>query len=126
MAALYELGWASHFAESLAGLGDPSLVPGRVVVDYGTEVLVQAAEGTARARLSSDLRQSDRPVAVGDWVGMRPAAAGAERRPPLAPRSVGSWSVAPPPAGRGRTSWRPGTGSLPTWTSSSSRAPSTA
>jgi ribosome biogenesis GTPase len=78
MAALYELGWASHFAESLAGLGDPSLVPGRVVVDYGTEVLVQAAEGTARARLSSDLRQSGRPVAVGDWVGMRPAAGGEE------------------------------------------------
>src|SRR5256885_16696057 len=77
MAALYELGWASHFAESLAGLGDASLVPGRVVVDYGTEVLFQAAEGTARARLSSDLRQSDRPVAVGDWVGMRPAAGGA-------------------------------------------------
>ena len=78
MAALYELGWASQFAESLAGLGDPSLVPGRVVVDYGTEVLVQAAEGTARARLSSDLRQSGRPVAVGDWVGLRPAAAGEE------------------------------------------------
>ncbi|MDP9247015.1 MAG: ribosome small subunit-dependent GTPase A [Candidatus Dormibacteraeota bacterium] len=78
MATLYELGWDSHFAERLAGLGDPSLVPGRVVVDHGTEVLVHAAEGTARARLSSDLRQAGRPVAVGDWVGLRPAAAGGE------------------------------------------------
>jgi ribosome biogenesis GTPase / thiamine phosphate phosphatase len=71
LAPLYELGWDSRFAESLAGLGDASLVPGRVGVDFGTEFLVHAAEGTVRARLSSDLRQAGRPVAVGDWAALR-------------------------------------------------------
>jgi len=71
VAWLYELGWNSHFAESLAALGDRSLSPGRVGADYGADFLVHLDSGTARADLSRELRTAGRHIAVGDWVALR-------------------------------------------------------
>jgi ribosome biogenesis GTPase / thiamine phosphate phosphatase len=67
---LYELGWDARFAEGLARLGDPLLLPGRVGVDYGLEFLVHMASGTARVPALRGVREAGRQVAVGDWVGL--------------------------------------------------------
>lgn len=73
-ARLSQLGWNDHFASSLAATGDPSLSAGRVGADYGSEFGVHLAEGTSRATLARELRAAGRPVAVGDWVGLRTTA----------------------------------------------------
>jgi ribosome biogenesis GTPase len=73
LARLRELGWNDHFARSLNGLGDPSHTPGRVGADYGVEFGVHGVAGTARASLARSLRAAGRPIAVGDWVALRPA-----------------------------------------------------
>jgi len=73
-ARLVELGWDESFDTSLARLCDPTLEPGRIAADHGVDVLVHTARGRARAGLAAALRDGGRPVAVGDWVAIRPAA----------------------------------------------------
>ena len=67
---LFELGWDDGFAESLAGLGDSSLIPGRVGVDYGSELLVHVAAETVRVPAFRGTQENGPRAAVGDWVGL--------------------------------------------------------
>ena len=67
---LLELGWDDGFAESLAGLGDSSLIPGRVGVDYGSELLVHVAAETVRVPAFRGIQENGPRAAVGDWVGL--------------------------------------------------------
>ena len=74
-AALEELGWNDDFANALAALGGPAIAPGRVSADFGVRFLVESAHGPVTATLSGPLRQAERRVAVGDWVGLYPGLA---------------------------------------------------
>ena len=80
-AALEELGWNDDFANALAALGGPAIAPGRVSADFGVRFLVESAHGPVTATLSGPLRQAERRVAVGDWVGLLPGAGGDPLRP---------------------------------------------
>jgi ribosome biogenesis GTPase len=77
-ARLAELGWDEYFARRLAGTGDGTAKPARVGADHGSELLVHHAAGVERARVSGALIEAGRRVAVGDWVALRPMAAGPE------------------------------------------------
>lgn len=70
-AGLDELGWDDDFANAFTALGDATLEPARVTADFGASFLVEFEHDTADATLGSGLRQSGRPVAVGDWVAVR-------------------------------------------------------
>jgi ribosome biogenesis GTPase / thiamine phosphate phosphatase len=70
-AVLEELGWNEDFAKALATIGDPAIAPARVSADFGVRFLVESVTGPVTALLSGPLRQAGRPVAVGDWIGLR-------------------------------------------------------
>ena len=68
---LRELGWDDDFATALDALGDPDITPARISADFGIRFMVETASGPVSATLSPPLRQAGRPVAIGDWVGLR-------------------------------------------------------
>ena len=70
-AVLEELGWNEDFAKALATIGDPAIAPARVSADFGIRFLVESVAGPVTALLSGPLRRAGRPVAVGDWIGLR-------------------------------------------------------
>src|SRR5439155_1400326 len=63
--------WNEDFAKALATIGDPAIAPARVSADFGVRFLVESVTGPVTALLSGPLRQAGRPVAVGDWIGLR-------------------------------------------------------
>ena len=69
------LGWGPSQSAALAELGEPDLVPGRVIVSHGDILRVRTQAGELRAELSGQLRHSARRAAdlpvVGDWVALR-------------------------------------------------------
>jgi ribosome biogenesis GTPase len=65
------LGWDSHFEEKFKPLEADGLVAARVIADFGTEYLVQDAEGPTRATAGRHLRNDSLLLpAVGDWVAL--------------------------------------------------------
>src|SRR6202171_5388474 len=86
-AGLDELGWNDRFATAFAELDDEALKPGRLAADYSTQFLVQLADATPMATLSSALRGA-RLVAVGDWVAVRMTAQATEIRAVLPRQSA--------------------------------------
>lgn len=74
VSGLLALGWDEGWALALAELGDPTLRPARVSrVDRG---MCTVMTGTAEVRMALERHVE---VAVGDWVGVAPGAAGDER-----------------------------------------------
>jgi ribosome biogenesis GTPase len=77
---LEALGWDSFFAEAFRTYGEMGCVPGRVASAAREIYGVWTAAGVARAVLAGRLRHAARATelpAVGDWVALAPAAAGA-------------------------------------------------
>lgn len=72
---LAELGWGDDFAAALAALGDPALVPGRVVAQLGPWERVATAAGELAARTPGRLRHHATSTlelpTIGDWVALR-------------------------------------------------------
>ena len=73
---LEELGWDAGFAEAYQALGDPALVPARVVCTQGPISRLADGESEREAVVTGKLRRGaagavELPV-VGDWVAFRP------------------------------------------------------
>jgi ribosome biogenesis GTPase / thiamine phosphate phosphatase len=98
LGGLLELGWADDLATAFAALGDPGLAPARVTADFGTAFQIEAAWGSADARLGSGLQQAGRRVAVGDWVAILDHGEGVQIRE-LLPRRSAVRRKAPEPGG---------------------------
>ena len=75
---LTKLGWNDHFAEALARLGEPTLVPARVVSGDRNALVVVTADGEQRANISGRMlhlaRDSSELPRIGDWVALSPVA----------------------------------------------------
>jgi ribosome biogenesis GTPase / thiamine phosphate phosphatase len=68
---LTSLGWNSYFKEKFKPFEQDGYVPARVTADFGTEYLVQDAEGPTRASAGRHLRNDGLLLpAVGDWVAL--------------------------------------------------------
>jgi ribosome biogenesis GTPase len=81
---LEDLGWTPRFADAFAPHQAAGLEPARVSLEHTHIYRVIAPSGERLARVSGKLRheasrRADFP-AVGDWVAIEPAAAGAEAR----------------------------------------------
>ena len=73
---LFRLGWNEDRRLQLEALGDPSLIPARVVAEH-REAYALAGCGEPSARLSGRLRgEPGQWPSVGDWVAVRPAPGG--------------------------------------------------
>ncbi|MCW5557050.1 MAG: ribosome small subunit-dependent GTPase A [Verrucomicrobiae bacterium] len=74
--ALSALGWDDGWASAWETVGDPSLVPGRIVGEDRHVYLAVTAAGEATAtpagRLLHALKDSSELPRVGDWVGLTP------------------------------------------------------
>lgn len=73
---LHDLGWTDELATAFAALGDPAVVPGRVVLEHNHVYRVRTAEGEILAETAGRVKyhaagRSELP-AVGDWVAIRP------------------------------------------------------
>jgi|CXWL01.1.fsa_nt_gi ribosome biogenesis GTPase len=72
---LAEFGWDDAFAAALADLGDPALVPGRVVAQLGPWERVVTAAGELAARTPGRVRHHAKSAlelpTIGDWVALR-------------------------------------------------------
>jgi len=65
------LGWDPYFQEKFKPYADDGYVPARVTADFGSEYLVQDAEGPTRASAGKHLRNDGLLLpAVGDWVAV--------------------------------------------------------
>jgi ribosome biogenesis GTPase len=106
-ARLLELGFREDDARALAALGEPRLVPARVVAGHTRHLSVLWDEGETLAEIAGHLRHAaagpeDLP-AVGDWVALRLPEAGAgaaivqavlPRRTAFVRRAAGARTVA--------------------------------
>ena len=80
MDALTALGWSEAWAAKLAALNAPDLVPGRVCLEHNHVYRVRTAAGEWLAETAGRLKHAaagkKELPAVGDWVVLRPEAAG--------------------------------------------------
>ena len=105
-AGLRELGWSEELSEAFAPFAGAGLVPGRVVAGLTRLLRVGTDEGETLAEASGGLRHQARGSqdlpGVGDWVALRPRAAGHRaviqavlpRRTAFLRRAAGDRSVA--------------------------------
>ena len=73
---LHDLGWTDELQTALTALGDPAVVPGRIVLEHNHVYRVRTAEGEYLAETAGRVKyhaagRSELP-AVGDWVAIRP------------------------------------------------------
>jgi ribosome biogenesis GTPase len=88
--ALRALGWDDEWAAAFAPLHEEGLTPGRIAAPHrGGAYDVLTGDGEVRARtpgrLRNELDAAERPV-VGDWVGLRAGARGAQSIEAVLPR----------------------------------------
>ena len=69
--SLSSLGFSPFFRGALQALGEPSLVPARVLRGEPAPIHLQSAQGDALASVAGRLRQSDpTTIVAGDWVAL--------------------------------------------------------
>jgi ribosome biogenesis GTPase len=75
---LEELGWDEGWAEALAGLGTPDLVPARITIEFNHIYRGVTASGEMQLQHAGRFRHRavgrHELAAVGDWAAVRPAA----------------------------------------------------
>ena len=75
--SLDQLGWDRSFAQALAALGMPDVIPARVGIEHNHLYRVFSAQGEHLAEVAGSLRHAatgpDGLPAVGDWVALRVA-----------------------------------------------------
>jgi ribosome biogenesis GTPase len=80
---LHAWGWDEHWSGLYQGLGEPDLLPGRVVLEKRGFYRLIAANGDVAAGTTGRVRHVSEGAAelpaVGDWVLFRPAAPGQQR-----------------------------------------------
>ncbi|MEL6348246.1 MAG: ribosome small subunit-dependent GTPase A [Myxococcota bacterium] len=77
--ALQALGWSPHFQARFDALGDPALLPARVIVEHRGQYRLMTADGERRAWPPQGMRRKvsslEKP-GVGDWVAIRSGSGG--------------------------------------------------
>ena len=89
---LARLGWNQHFAEAFNELAEADVVPARVGVEHNHLFRVYTASSEVLASTAGRLKHiAGTPAAlpaVGDWVGIRPAAEGPSQIRAILPRTT--------------------------------------